>query len=138
MIADGGRRSRAIALLALAFAVGAAAGVGATRRLAPAPTIQARLTRDMSGVLDGLGLTPEQRARAEAILEASAPRAEEAMRDAAERLRGVADSVDAELRTILTPEQRSRLDERRRPPTFKIRRKAPGGGTTVDTLRPRD
>jgi len=124
------------AVLALAFAGGAVVGVGADRWLAPTPTIQARVALDPSGILDGLGLTPDQRVQAEAMLAASAPRAEEAMREAAERLRAVADSVDAELRAILTAEQRRRLDDLR-PPTFMIRRKVPGGETTVDTLRPR-
>lgn len=135
MTPEGARRARLGALLALALAAGVALGVAADRWLAPAPIVRTRIIRDMSGVLDSLRLTPEQRTRAEAILEASAPRSEEAMRAAAERLRMVADSVDAELRAILTPEQRSRLDGLRREPLFMIKRKTPGGGTTVDTVR---
>lgn len=73
---------------------------------------------------------------AESILEASAPRSEEAMREAAGRLQDVADSVDAQLRVILTPEQRTRLDRLRRQPVFMLKRKAPGRETTVDTVRP--
>jgi Spy/CpxP family protein refolding chaperone len=133
-----GRRPRSLtaAWLVLAFAAGATAGVAADRVLAPEPTVRTRVIRDLSGVMDGLGLTPDQRIRVEAILEASAPRSEEAMREAAGRLREVADSVDAQLRAILTPEQRTRLDRLRRQPVFMLKRKAPGEATTVDTVRP--
>ena len=129
-------RSLTAAWLVLAFAAGAAAGAGLSRVLGPEPTDRTRVIRDMSGVLDGLGLTSEQRVRAEEILEASAPRSEEAMREAAGRLQEVADSVDAQLRAILTPEQRIRLDRLRRPPVFMLKRKTPGAATTVDTVHP--
>jgi hypothetical protein len=123
------------ALLLLVFATGAASGVVIDRALAPAQARETRIARDMSGVLDSLGLTEDQRARAEAVLEGSAPRSEEAMREAAARLRQVADSVDATLRAILTPAQRERLDRLRREPTFLIKRKTAGGTTVVDTVR---
>jgi len=131
-------RSRATgwALLALAFIAGAAAGVTADRLLAPKTTVRARITRDMSGALDKLGLTREQRARADSIIERSAPRSEEAMREIAERLQSVSDSVDAKVRAILTVEQRARLDSLRRQPMFMLKRKTRGSGTTVDTLFP--
>ena len=128
-------KSLAGALVTLSLAAGFALGVGADRWLAPTPTMRTRVIREMSSVLDDLGLSPEQRRRAEAILAASAPRSEEAMRAAAGRLRLVADSVDAELRAILTPEQQRRLDLLRREPVFMIKQKTPGGGTTVDTVR---
>jgi uncharacterized membrane-anchored protein YjiN (DUF445 family) len=131
-------RSRAVAwaLLALAFVAGAVVGVAADRMLTPKTTMRARITRDMSGTLDKLGLSPEQRARAEAIIERSAPRSEQAMREIAERLQSVSDSVDAEVRTILTVEQRSRLDSLRRQPIFMLKRKTSGSAMTVDTLFP--
>ena len=131
-------RSRAIAwlLLALAFVAGAAAGVTADRLFAPKPVLRTRITRDMSGALDRLGLTAQQRAQADSIMERSAPRSERAMREVAERLQYVSDSVDAELRAILTPSQRTRLDSLRRQPLFMLKRKNPGSATTVDTLFP--
>jgi Spy/CpxP family protein refolding chaperone len=131
-------RSRAIAgaLLVLVFVTGAAAGVTADRLLTPKPILRARITRDMSGVLDKLGLTAQQRAQADAIIERSGPRTEEAMIEVAERLRIVSDSVDAELRAILTPEQRTLLDALRRQPMFMLKRKASGSGTKVDTIYP--
>jgi len=133
-----GRRSRILtaAWLTLAFAAGVVGGIAADRVLPPEPTVRTRVVREMAGMLDGLGLTPDQRVRAESILEASAPRSEEAMREAAGRLQDVADSVDAQLRAILTPEQQTRLDRIRRQPVFMLKRKTPGQETTVDTIRP--
>ena len=58
------------------------------------------------------------------------------MRELAERLQNVSDSLDAELRAILTPPQRARLDSLRRRPLFMLKRKTPGSATTVDTLFP--
>ena len=58
------------------------------------------------------------------------------MRDVAERLRAVSDSVNAELRAILATEQRARLDSLRHPAVFLIKRKTPGNATTVDTVFP--
>ena len=136
MIAEGRGRFLTAAWVALAFAAGVAVGVVADRWLAPEPTARTRVIRDMSGVLDGLGLSPDQRVRADSILQASAPRSEAALREAAGRLQQVADSVDARLRAILTPEQRTRLDRLRRQPVFMLKRKLPGQETTVDTLRP--
>jgi Spy/CpxP family protein refolding chaperone len=129
-------RSRviAVALLALAFVAGAAAGAAADRVFTSKPFIRTQITRDMSGVLDRLALTPQQRAKADSIIQRSAPRTEAAMLEIAERLRTVSDSVDAELRAILTAEQRTRLDSLRRQPLFMLKRKTPGG-TKVDTLR---
>jgi Spy/CpxP family protein refolding chaperone len=131
-------RSRAIAaaLLALAFVTGGAAGVAADRLFGARPVIRTRIAQDMSGVLDKLELTPDQRARAVAILQRRGPRTERAMLEVAERLRAVSDSVDAELRAILTPQQRARLDSLRREPVFMIKRKVPGSATTIDTVRP--
>jgi hypothetical protein len=138
MIPEQRARSRAIAgaLLALAFVAGAAAGLIADRLLVPTPTIRTRIVRDMSSVLDKLGLTAQQRVQAESIIQQSGPRTEEAMREVAERLRLVSDSVDAELRAILTTDQRARLDSLKRAPMFMIKRKTPGS-TTVDTVFPR-
>lgn len=138
MTQDNRSRTRMIgaALLALAFVAGAAAGVTADRWMTPRATIRTRVMTDMSGVLDKLSLTPRQRAQADAIIQRSAPRTEETMLEVAERLRSVADSVDAELRGILTVPQRARLDSLRRQPTFMIKRKSPRG-TTVDTVFPR-
>jgi Spy/CpxP family protein refolding chaperone len=125
-----------IALIALAFIVGIVAGVAGDRVLNRGLTVRTRIVQDMSGVLDKLGLTPTQRAQAQAILDRSAPRSREAMLDVATRLRAISDSVDAELRLILTPEQRLKLDSLRKPATLVLRRKRPGGAMSVDTVSP--
>jgi Spy/CpxP family protein refolding chaperone len=135
-----GYRSRSaligIALFALAFVAGAAAGVAGDRFFHRGMTVRTRFVQDMSGVLDQLGLTHAQRTQARAILDRSGPRSREVMLEVGARLRGISDSVDAELRSILTPEQRSKLDSLRRPATFVLRRKDPSGATSVDTVYP--
>lgn len=123
------------ALLLLTFGAGMVAGSAAHRWIGPPAAMAARFGRDVSGVLDALDLTPAQRVQARALLEGNAPRSEAVLREAAEQLRFVADSVDAELRKILTPAQQAKLDSLRREPVFVIKRKAAGGRTTVDTLR---
>lgn len=62
-----------------------------------------RLTRE-------LDLSEDQRERIEAILMTRGPRTEEIMSQVRERLRIVMDSVDAEIRAVLTPEQFEAFD----------------------------
>ena len=122
-------------LLLVTFVAGASAGVLGDRLIAK-PAVGLRVTMDeMSGVLDRLDLTPAQRSRAGMTIARTAPRTRAIMLEAAERLRLVADSVDRELRDILTPEQQVRLDSLRRGPRLLLKRKiVTPGGTTVDTL----
>lgn len=123
-----------ISLVALGFAAGVFAGIAADRLFAPRPRIRA-MVDDMSGVFDRLALTPEQRAQAESIVARTAPRSQAVMLELAERLRAVSDSVNAELRAILTAEQRVLLDSLRREPQLMLKRKViTPGGTRVDTL----
>jgi Spy/CpxP family protein refolding chaperone len=129
-------RLLAAAVLALAFIAGAAAGVIMDRTLIPRSAMKTRITADMTGILDRLALTQEQRAEAEAIFQRSSPRMEVVMRDVANRLQAISDSVDLELRKILTAEQRIRLDSLRRQPTFLLKRKTSREPATVDTLLP--
>lgn len=128
-------RARAIvgSLVLIALIAGVAAGVAGARALAPRPTIRAGL--GMAPVLDELELTADQRREAEAILERSAPRSRAIMVELAERLGAVADSVDAELRVILTAEQRARLDAMRTDRRMMLKRKVvTPSGTRVDTI----
>jgi hypothetical protein len=121
-------------LMALAFVAGAGAGVAGDRLLAPPVTVRVTLD-DMSGMLDRLALTPAQRSEAERIVSRTMPRSHAIMVDVSERLRAVSDSVDAELRAILSPEQLLRLDSLRREPRFLLKRRTvTPGGVTVDTL----
>lgn len=124
-----------IALLATTFIAGAAAGVAGDRLFGRGLTVRTRIVQDdMSGVLDRLQLTAAQRAQAQSILDRSAPRSRDAMLEIASRLRSISDSVDTELRSILTPAQRLKLDSLRKPPTLILRRRDPGGTTSVDTI----
>ena len=126
-------------VLVSVFIAGMAAGAALDRFTRPRPVIRASFGADLSGVLDRLQLTSDQRARAEAIIQRRTPRAEVMMLEVSDRLRAVADSIDAELRAILTPEQRSRLDSLRPEPKLMLKRKvlSPDGGTFTDTLVPR-
>ena len=58
------------------------------------------------------------------------------MVEMAERLRAISDSVDGELRGILDPTQRVRLDSLRRERPVMIKRKmvSPDGRTSVDSV----
>ena len=126
------RLSVAVAtLVVLAFVTGASAGVVGDRLVAPRLTIRTTLG-DMSGTLDRLGLTPEQRRQADSIVSRSEPRSRDVLIELGERLRLVADSVDGELRSILTADQRRRLDSLRIEPRLMLKRKM--DGQKVDTI----
>lgn len=125
-----------IALIALAFVAGATSGFAADRLLIRGATMKTRIVPDMSGVLDELALTGEQRRQAQVILDRGAPRAQNAMVELAARLRNISDSVDVELRSILTLEQRLKLDSLRRPAVFVLKRKDSTGASRVDTVYP--
>ena len=90
---------------------------------------------DMSAVLDRLELTREQRRRADSIVARSAPRSEAIMLEVGERLQAVADTVDRELRAVLTAEQQTLLDSMRTGPRLVLKRKDSGSsGARVDTV----
>lgn len=76
-----------------------------------------------------------RRAGSQHAIARTTPRSQQIMMEVAERLRAVSDSLDAELRAILTPAQRLRLDSLRQEPQFMLRRKVTTPrGTSVDTL----
>jgi hypothetical protein len=123
------------------FVAGVGAGVLVDRVMLRGPTVRARLVAPgMTSVLDKLGLTAEQRAKADSILSRRAPASETVMMEMAEHLRAVADSVDRELRQILTPAQVARLDSMRlAEPQLMLKRKTvTPRGTKVDTILIRD
>ena len=124
------------ALLLAAFIAGAAVGLAFDRVVRPEPRLKTFVVADMSRVLDRLELTTQQRAQADSILLRRAPTTERMMLDVADRLRGLSDSVDAELRAILTPQQRARLDSLRGERKLMLKRKTigAGGATVVDTV----
>jgi hypothetical protein len=77
--------------------------------------------------IDELGLSPEQ--RADAIFERHRPELDAILQEGFPKVRKVNDQIESEIREILTPEQRTRLDElkARRPPPRHHRRGGPGG-----------
>jgi hypothetical protein len=125
-----------VMLVTFAFVGGVSIGVIGDRLARRVDRSSTRITTDFSSVLDDLSLTREQRSRATAILERSAPLTEETMFEVAGRLQAISDSVDRELRAILTPSQRSRLDSLRRGPIFLLKRVKANGNTSVDTVYP--
>jgi hypothetical protein len=129
------RPLRGLTLLLAVFAAGVAAGIGLDRAAATDSRLETRLSTGMPAVLDRLGLTPEQRRAVDSLLERSRPRAQAAMAEMVPRLGAIADSLDAELREILTPAQRARLDSLGGQGLLVLKRKSSGpGGIKVDTL----
>jgi len=68
--------------------------------------------------LHELALSAEQRARVDAVVERHRAELDAISQEGFPRVRRVNDQIEAEVREILSPEQRTRLDERkaRRPP----------------------
>ena len=124
------------ALLIAVFIAGVAVGLALDRVARSEPRLKTVVVADMGRVLDRLELTAAQRAQADSIVQRRAPATERMMLDVADRLRGVSDSLDAELRAILTPRQRARLDSLRGEPKIILRRKTVGadGATVIDTV----
>jgi hypothetical protein len=128
------RRVLGASLLVASFVAGVVVGAAAYGFVS-GPTVRVRSPGDMAPLLDQLQLSADQRRRADSILERRTPMVEAMMLEVVRRLRVVSDSVDAELRVILTPEQRARLDALRRESRIMLKRKVVGPrGTTVDTL----
>jgi Spy/CpxP family protein refolding chaperone len=77
-----------------------------------------------------LGLSADQEARARAIFERARPELDAVLQESYPRVRAINDRMEAELRAILTPEQRQRLDamKARRPPGPPGGPDFPGGG----------
>jgi Spy/CpxP family protein refolding chaperone len=108
------RRARlmGIIMLVMMFGVGALVGA-ATMRVVDAeeaPRLKRAQSADEPDLLDRLSLSPEQRAQVDAILERRRAEMEEFWDVHRPTLRAIADSARAELRAVLTPEQR-RIEE---------------------------
>lgn len=108
----GTMRLRAFFLLAAMFVVGALAGAGLVRHLglpAPQPPRPPPLE-----ALARLGLTPDQEAKARAVIERHRPELDAIVQETMPRVRAVQDAIDRELAALLTPEQARRLEELKR------------------------
>lgn len=114
-------RAKGIAILLLTFLVGGLAGAAFERarasRSTPEPTApwwEARRGAGRPGRLPPmfreLNLTDEQRARIREIMERGRPRTDEVLNEMLPRLRAVTDSIQGEIRSVLTPEQAAQLD----------------------------
>lgn len=113
MTTENGSRKRfgfraALAVAAL-FLAGLLAGVAITHWLSPAPA-----PTGLSEALGELDLTPEQAARIDRILTTSQSRTDRVLEEVLPRVQAVVDSVDGEIRQVLTDTQRIRLEEIRR------------------------
>jgi Spy/CpxP family protein refolding chaperone len=141
----GGRRFRAAALLLATFAAGGIAGYALAGFRAPsAPvagqsTVRVQLKEGLPAAFESLGLTADQRREITAILARARPRTDSTLREVIPRLRVLTDSVDAEIRVILQPEQREKLSKiRGAGEPLLVLKRAPGNGAPmrVDTLTP--
>ena len=137
-------RLQGLLLLGLAFVTGALAGI-AIEHARLASRAQAEATRrpprfDRRGLLppqlDRFDLSQEQRAEIEAILERTQPLTDSILGGAMPRLGKIMDETREEIRQVLTPEQRERLDTEmpsrlgRRGPQARPRRGVPGDTTS--------
>lgn len=108
-------------ILVAVFVAGAATGAGLIGAFRPAGHASPRPRPPGDGMPPGLselGLSPDQAARARAILDRHRAELEAAIQETFPRVRAIQDRIDQEIRAVLTPDQAARLDElrRRRPP----------------------
>ena len=62
-------------------------------------------------ITDQLNLTPDQKAKAQPIIDQARPQIESIRREAMQKMKAVMDNAVAQIRPLLTPEQQKRLDE---------------------------
>jgi Spy/CpxP family protein refolding chaperone len=108
-------RFQGIALLAIALAAGALGGMAVERvrtsRARPAPREWMPMRGGLPHGFNELNLTPEQQERIQAIFRSSRPRTDSVLQASLPRLEAIRDSVRAEIRAVLTPEQQRQFDE---------------------------
>lgn len=109
------RRSRlvGIGLLALTFAVGMLAGAASTRVLNAREPARAQAEQPKPGphyLFDELDLQPGQRAAIEGIMARRRVLMDSVWKEHGAPIRAAYDSTRAEIRTVLTPEQREEYD----------------------------
>ena len=117
-------RLQGVILIVLTFLVGALAGSATERVLASRgkPMRPFRQMGELPRPFARLGLTEEQRTEISAIFERGRPQADSVLQELMPHLQAINDSVQAQIRDILTPEQAAMLDEE-----FGRRGMRPGG-----------
>lgn len=105
------RRARwiGLAVLIATFIVGTLAGAAMARVVSarePAREDSTRAPGRHDSLLDHLGLTPDQRQQADSILERRRAQMDAFWKVHRPELRAIVDSTRAEIRALLTPEQR--------------------------------
>lgn len=105
--------ARAALAITSVFLAGLFAGLAVARLSSPGSD-PAPAATGLTASLDALDLTSEQRQRIERILSGSQGRTDRALEEVLPRLQAVVDSVDGEIREVLTDEQRIRFEEIRR------------------------
>lgn len=110
---------RAAAVLVATFLAGGAAGAGIEHaRLGRRPE-HFRPGMHLPPMFHELGLNEDQREKIFVVMERRRPEFEAVMSEMAPRMRAIGDSMDADLRPILTEAQQKKLAElRERPPPF--------------------
>jgi Spy/CpxP family protein refolding chaperone len=109
-------RLRAAAVLVATFLAGGVTGAGVMHLRAPRPPPHPHgphRVMMLPPFFEELGLTDAQRTQVVAIMERRRPEMDAVMAEVFPRMRSVADSIDAEVRDILTPDQREKFDKHR-------------------------
>ena len=140
-------RGRAAALLLATFAAGAITGYSVAygrQRATPESahgSIRVMLADSLPPAFQQLRLTAEQRIKVIEILARARPKTDSALRAVLPRLRALTDSVDADIRAILRPDQRAVLSTMRgaSQPVLLLKRGSTGEQPArIDTLAPRE
>ena len=118
-------------VLAAVFAAGLASGT-AIRGLLARGTEGPSTSWD--AMVRAMDLTAEQERRIDSIFDTYQPRTDTLLMSLVPRLRALADSMDTDLRPVLTESQRELLSDARSRQLFMLRLKTPQG-ERVDTLR---
>lgn len=106
-------RMQGAVLIVVIFVVGVLAG-GAAERIRASrekPMRPFRQPGELPRPFARLGLTDEQRTQMSEIFESFGPPADSVLQELMPQLHAINDSINAQIRTILTPEQLERLDE---------------------------
>ncbi|MEO8449926.1 MAG: hypothetical protein ABI647_09060 [Gemmatimonadota bacterium] len=141
MTNSGVTRARLIGLLVVltVFGAGFAAGAAWNRSRPRTVTMTVEARRAIPDDLMRLGLSEEQTRRIRTILDDRGDRAVTILNEVTPRLRAAMDTLNSEVRAVLTPAQRVALDASGRhqsPFEIRIKRKGESGVETVDTLEP--